>query len=290
MSSNKASELLVELYPERDPKHWRSVDNCLKDIADGGVIHEKYVAAIALGLFDIGDAPSQKLVRRANKLPRRIGKAGRREIKELSLAAIKSVFDSNGYRALVANINRIGFNRVLDGNYDDIIDWADRRTGIVVNELSWQVKEFTPLTDPIDVSNIMTRLAARDKYWHNELFERDKQLGILIACSTGQMGFWEGVQALLKDHALPLPFQNEVDKVAGCLARFGEGQSINLDALPVLPSILHTEDTLNCPVLGYLTSRQCDGTKGEHVKEKMLGISGLSRQLLMEISYVRNES
>lgn len=283
----KAAELLSSLYVEREKGQWTTVANCLDDLMKEGVVSYNGLASVALDLAEQDSPFYDEIIIRARKINNRIGIPGHLEAQRLAVAAIELAVSNNKYDKLAAHISRIGFNRNHGQKLTTLVEIASKKTRTAINKHSRDIQKFGDLSEPLLAAQLLSALKKRDEFIHNELWRRDNVHAVTLACMAGQLGTWEAVDLLLGPHSSPYPFEYELIASQACFSVIADEGQANLTKVPAPPDGLQVRDTVNFPILSFITFSQNAGAVPKHAARTKIPLADFAQQLLLEMIYLR---
>ena len=286
----RAAQLLSNFYVERQDNQWRSVANCLGNLANGEVIPISGLIAVAFNLVENDSLLYKKLISRAQKLSNRTGNAGRAEVRKLAKAAITTAISDTKNAKLAAHTSRIGFCRELEPDLVLLVRTAKDLTSQACEQLTRRAKSFKKLTESLDIGTVEQALAERDEYLSEQLWQRDKTQSIAMAAMRGQMNLWKAIDELLSTHKFPYPYRHETLATQACIAAATTTEIVNIDELPPPPPELHANDPINLPVLSYLTSKESGAESINTLNASIINVPEISLQINLELIFLHQES
>lgn len=289
VSSEEAFEQLQDFYVERKDNQWRSVANLLEKLTTEEIISHEDLIICALGLAD--QDILQPVVRKANQLSKRTGKAGRREAEKLALAALTLAIKNVAVpisNKIGATLVRISLWKKIDPLHLGLIDEAQILTREGISVLTKERRQFADiLGDALDVEKVKKSFAERDEFFAKELAKKDNYWSVCIAGLTGQMNFWEVINILLEPHSFPYPYSYEMIAIKSCLSQFSDGDYVRLENMPRIANTFYAADFTRYPLLSVLTGSE-QGMGDADLNKESLDTDRLAIQLILEILAKRN--
>ena len=288
----KARALLSNVYVERQEGQWQTVANCLEELIDGTVTELNGLAAVALGVAPRDALAYREMVRRANRLNQRVGKAGAAEVEALARVAIEISASIPKGADLLAHVARIGFNRSIDIALIELVETAMSRTDRSIRNLVRKQPVFVDLADPPDKKNLQESLELRDRYLHEQLLRQDQVHAVTFACLAGQVDPWTAIDEILgpRNRAQPYPFGRELLAAQACLTQVANDSLVSLDGIPILPLAWAAADSMNAPTISAVATMISGTPAPMYVYQLRLPVPPLARQILLEVIYLRRET
>ena len=290
VDSAKAAELLASLYVEREESRWLTVARCLDGLMNEQVVSHSGLASLALDLVDQDSSFYVDIIRRAQRINGRVGRAGHLEARKLAVASIELALSNSKYNNLAAHTSRIGFNRERGKELDILVKRASIRTKTAINQLQRKKKKFKVLSDPTKAEDFQSALKDRDEFFHPELLHRDYVHAVTLSCIAGQSCPWEAICLILGPHYFPYPYGYELIASQACLSMIADDGQVILTKLPTLPEQLRVTNTVNYPILSFITLSQNHDPAPKHAAKAVIPLPDFACQLLLEIVFLRLET
>ena len=289
INPDDVAKLLRPTYVERLDNQWKTVANCVDDLACGRVTSLPELVSVAFDTSAPNSPARSQIIRRANRLSGRVGKAGRAEARDLAQAALRVSVGTSGTTELSAHVARIGFNRNLETSLCDLVSTATIGVRAAIRTLKHAKRKFVEIEDPVTAEQYRAGLAERDKAFTGEFLRRDQASSAALACIVGQIDMWVAIQSNLSIHAKPYPFDAELIVTQACLTRVAVDGDVKFDDLPMLPNELQTVDSSNCPLLFCLSEIQSKRPVPAFPTAARGAVEQIAQQILLEIIFIRGQ-